>query len=537
MTAGSGGQSTPRGGAQGRAGDGAKRSFLQQAQLRSVCKKITNYIRVVDYIVLSTLHQLLMSSLGDLHHLFESVAPGYVEKKAEEEEEEPDSLLLNPKSSSKSDKPQPLFQVDIEFQAPDSIEFSPSGHEFAQRIDATIGDFVNMLKTVGTLISSEAFRRYTQPVINGRQDTVEINEGFDIVGLIEDNEEYNTVVETIKQCFDAHFEEVILYVKILEPHKAIYLANEQLDMSAHVDSTLEEWRELMDKFMGQDTLFKAIPLNATIGIFAGNNSRVKDLFLPSPRRCLEDIHRTLPQIAAELTTKLLAETSHAQERLQRNPDDVAEFVEYSEFLRVTNERQKEFGERGAAVNAMYALMADYHVSVPEADVASVRMMETSMGQVAHLVAQCESQQEERTNNFTTDIENSIETLRTKATELRAESEDKMLFDGETPMEEALEKLGGLEETFAVIKQDSERYEKYQEILKVPVTRYEEVETLEVNLRLKKNMWQGLHDWGEQIEAWSNAPFDTLNTEDMGVKVNKYAKIVSQCDKGAFRKNA
>ena len=32
-----------------------------------MCKKITNYIRVVDYIVLSTLHQLLMSSLGDLN--------------------------------------------------------------------------------------------------------------------------------------------------------------------------------------------------------------------------------------------------------------------------------------------------------------------------------------------------------------------------------------------------------------------------------------------------------------------------------------
>ena len=58
-------------------------------------------------------------------------------------------MLLNPKAAaSKSGKPQPLFQVDIEFQAPDAIEFSPSGHEFAQRIDATISDFVNMLKTV-----------------------------------------------------------------------------------------------------------------------------------------------------------------------------------------------------------------------------------------------------------------------------------------------------------------------------------------------------------------------------------------------------
>ena len=80
------------------------------------------------------------------------------------------------------------------------------------------------------------------------------------------------------------------------------------------------------------------------------------------------------------------------------------------------------------VDRMYALMADYHVSVPEADVASVRMMETSMGQVAHLVAQCESQQEERTTNFTNDIEKSIETLRSAATELRSDSEDKRLFD-------------------------------------------------------------------------------------------------------------
>ena len=71
---------------------------MQQAQLRSVCKKITNYIRVVDYIVLSTLHQLLMSSLGDLHYMFDSVVPGYVEPKVGEDEEEADALLIDRKS-------------------------------------------------------------------------------------------------------------------------------------------------------------------------------------------------------------------------------------------------------------------------------------------------------------------------------------------------------------------------------------------------------------------------------------------------------
>ena len=367
---------------------------------------------------------------------------------------------------------------------------------------------------VGTLISHEAFKRYTQPVINGRQDATEINEGFDIVGLIDDNDEYNNVCEGIKASFEAHFAEVVRYVRVLEPHKAIYLDNETFDVADHAEATLDEWRGLLDQFQAQDKMFEHIPLNAEVGIFAGNNARIKELFMPSPKRCLEDIHRMLPRIAAELTTKLLAETSHAQERLQREPQDVAEFVDYSEFLRTTNERQKEFGERGGDINKLYALCSEYRVSVADSDMASVRMMESSLGQVAHLVAQCESSQEEKTNNFTGSIESSIETLRNKASELRTESEDKRLFDGETEMSEALELLESLTATFDALKADSIRFEQYQEILKVPVTKYDDVETLEINLRLKRNMWQGLDDFEKQVEAWKTAAFDTLNTEQM-----------------------
>ena len=43
-------------------------------------------------------------------------------------------------------------------------------------------------------------------------------------------------------------------------------------------------------------LFNAIPLAASVGIFAANNQRIKDLFLPSPSRCLADIHRTPHEI-------------------------------------------------------------------------------------------------------------------------------------------------------------------------------------------------------------------------------------------------
>ena len=158
--------------------------------------------------------------------------------------------------------------------------------------------------------------------------------------------------------------------------------------------------------------------------------------MPSPRRCLDDINRELPKLAAELTTKLLNETTQAQEKLQSAPEDVAAFVEYSDFLQKTSARQKEFGERGAAVQAMYALMAEYSVPVMDAEAASMKMMETMQTQLTHLIAQVESSQEERTTQFTEDIETSIAQLRTKSTELFAESEDKSLFDGATEVSRA-----------------------------------------------------------------------------------------------------
>ena len=66
---------------------------------------------------------------------------------------------------------------------------------------------------------------------------MEINEGFDIVGLIEENDEYNQMVDGIKTSFDDHFMQVIEYVKILEPHKTLYLQNADVDMGSNPNPT------------------------------------------------------------------------------------------------------------------------------------------------------------------------------------------------------------------------------------------------------------------------------------------------------------
>ena len=134
-----------------------------------------------------------------------------------------------------------------------------------------------------------------------------------------------------------------------------------------------------------------------------------------------------------MTKKLLDEATHAQERLKSEPANVAEFVDWTTFLRETQGRAGEFSSRGSAVNAMHDLMTEYDVPVPDADAASAAMMDSMLSTLSALVSQQESTLEERTTDFAEDIKTAISELRTKTTELRAETEKPILCDGETGM--------------------------------------------------------------------------------------------------------
>ena len=159
------------------------------------------------------------------------------------------------------------------------------------QLDGTVSEFVNMLKSmVGTPIAKQD----TQSVIDGRQDSVEIKEGFETMGLIKENSKYNQTVEGIKTHIDAHLMEVIEYVKILEPHKSICLENAESSMDEFAEASLEEWKALLDKSQAQAAMFKAIPLTASVGgIFVATNARSKELLMPSPKPMLSETHRTL----------------------------------------------------------------------------------------------------------------------------------------------------------------------------------------------------------------------------------------------------
>ena len=511
---------------------GVKRSFLQQAQLRAVCERIRAFLRLVDSMILATAHGLIMSSLSELRALFEDTPKGHLSGAAAEASGAGAAETVGGGEGKRPSGLAPLFEVGIYFDT-DDIAFEPSRAELARAIDTTMIDYVSMLKTrIGSVLADAAFHKYTAPVINGRRDNPEPVEGLDIVALVEENEEHNAVVKAVRASFEGHFDEVLAYCELLQPHRATYLANRAVDTRVVADTlALDEWRELLERFEGQRRAFEAIETHATVGIFAGNASRLKEIFLPSPQRCLDELHAALPELAARRTAALLEETGHATSVLSGQPEGVTEFVAFSEFLAKTTGMQSELAERGKTIEDMYHLMAAFGVQARSDDVASVKMLGSQLTALSALVDDVAAGQEERTAHFAESIEASIGALRTRATEVLASSKDSRLTDGDTELADAIDLVAGLDEQLHEVKAESVRLAEYQEVLKRPVTRYDEVEDLEAAMRLKRNLWHGIHDWGAQVDEWNGAPFDALDPELMQKEVTKYAKTVSQCEKG------
>lgn len=81
-----------------------------------------------------------------------------------------------------------------------------------------------------------------------------------------------------------------------------------------------------------------------------------------------------------------------------------------------------------------------------------------------------------------------------------------------------------------LKEQATKYTHYQEIFKVAVSRYEELEEVYVDLTNKKMLWQSLHEWTGLMERWCEMPFESIDAEEISAKAQHYSKVVFQLEK-------
>ncbi len=77
----------------------------------------------------------------------------------------------------------------------------------------------------------------------------------------------------------------------------------------------------------------------------------------------------------------------------------------------------------------------------------------------------------------------------------------MILDPDTESDKVLEYVGSLLSTLDELQSKAFTYKTYQKNFKVEVTRFDDMEEVHAEVKLKQTLWESKRDWVSDNETW------------------------------------
>ena len=191
---------------------------------------------------------------------------------------------------------------------------------------------------------------------------------------------------------------------------------------------LQFFKDAITKYKGQIIEMNRMVTSLEVGIIVVDSSKLKEVLSPSPKRCLEDIEKLIPELAKIKNEELLSDLNGATRTLTSTPKTVEEFVEYLEFLQKTIDAQDEILNRFNNVADMYGMMEEYQVAIPEEEYALYQTLKPVFDRLKEVITGSESNKEEKMSKFITQLDQNILKLRSSILEVKNYAHHPMVIE-------------------------------------------------------------------------------------------------------------
>eukprot|EP01064_Diplonema_japonicum_P034413 TRINITY_DN7114_c0_g1_i1.p1 TRINITY_DN7114_c0_g1~~TRINITY_DN7114_c0_g1_i1.p1 ORF type:complete len:4107 (+),score=1152.60 TRINITY_DN7114_c0_g1_i1:350-12322(+) len=501
-----------------------RQTYIEQSQRRAVCRRLSAFIRLCDYMVVDSLAELAHKSVTELSECVkftDGSDSGAVSESV-------------PLDSDREAPPPALYYVDISFTG-QAITITPGLDEFLLSTDTIIKGFLDIICGVQRFIKSKQFKKYTKNA--GADQTVdEPCSGPDTRKMLERNDSYNKVVEGITGSHNQAFGKVLAYADSFNGFKVVYAKNAALDRDAikSADESLEWFRDEMQAYKGQSEDIDHIPAESHITIFSIKMEKLKTALEPSPKNCLRTLQELLPEIAREKNALLLNELREANTRLSEVPETVEGFVGYDKFHVLTSERLEQYRTRFETIKEMYREMdiGDPRIEYSKHD--SMVFFEGSkpeFDKLQALVQSVEESKESMKRGFAEKVDKDIVDLKDSLVDIVEQAANPIINDECEDTDKVIAYVQSLMETIDGIKQTERNLVGYQEGFQMSdPTPIPEIAEIHRDISDKLRLWQSLKDWQEITTKWKQTVFSKLDAPEIEAEVQKYDKTVKQVDR-------
>ena len=135
------------------------------------------------------------------------------------------------------------------------------------------------------------------------------------------------------------------------------------------------------------------------------------------------------------------------------------------------------------------------------------------------------------------MDNDIEEMEHELKVIKQEAQSPFILDINSPQEKIMETLSKLHKQSDEMQKKAHQYRTYQKNFKLEVAKFETLEEVSAELKLKLTLWEAMSEFDVVKQEWTDAPLTTLDMETMNTTVVKYGKTVYQLEKGLPPNNA
>ena len=532
-------------------GQAGKVSYTVLAQRRAEHRKLHGFIRLIDYMIRSNLHQLVVASTEHLLTFIEQ--PRQIDslddiamaleaepevEETEEQEEEQEELEATAEDAAGNEAP--VFEIETQEDA-DSLCFSPSRHGVQRELEKLLASFTITVSSVPDLSAEKSLREFTA--------LVEVEQASDdaLASMVASDPHYIELVSSVRDNLDSTFELAEECKEILVPMLDLVRENQALDIEQvkaeanEGSKSLADFEDDMVMYSSQTKKIQKLPALVKLGVLLVNSEQLRDKFLPAPQKCLDELQTLLPQLGNDKVQVLLAEINDANTQLNKTPPDVDEFCDYLEFLEHLESRQDEIKDLFELAEEHYDLMDNQNVFVPPDQRANFQSLTIEYSNMKTWLSERQSKKDEDIQQYTVMLEASIKMLHEDRKVASNASNDEMFLEytpnGMNLESDVMKRLTDLNNSAEEMKANADKIQRQQKLFNKHdtnssgvVERFEELKLVVDDITLKKKLWDALREFTELKETWTKTNFVDLDAEDMSNEVSAYNKIVMNAER-------
>ncbi|CAF1159117.1 unnamed protein product, partial [Didymodactylos carnosus] len=538
-----------------------KATYAEQANKRAHCRRLTNFIRLCDYLIVNTFHVLAVNSVQSLkNHFLEQLEStpskdeiiGYVEdirrkvdKPVGEGEEQQQPQQSVPTTEQRAPVPGlpsaideevtkhiPLFVTEMKLHL-DGLHYLPDVATFQSGIGHVIHSFQDTLLSLDNLLPDDAFDTFTRPYINEKFEEKTCGDGPDLRQMFNADYHFQDLIKDCNDSLEAGFNAAKLYADTFSEFHQFYAENEntnveKLKVEQH---DIEFFATSLAKYTREEQMAQLIDPKKPLGLLMIDATDAKTKLEPSPRRILDVINEILPKIAKAKTDSLKAEAQDATVKLETKPESTLDYVDSLTFLDEIQERIEPLEQEAEIVRMMYELIEQYKVPCPPEDIVSYSSLTTTLNSCRNAMDKALTERDAYVNRFVTLLDKDIEMLTQEVRQIKQDSQNPLLLDPYADKDKVKLLLDEYIKKIEIQQRTSHTYRLYQKNFKVEVTKFEELEEVYGELKLKELLWNSLQEWDTMLEEIKGADFNKLDHEQVAQTVNKYGKNVYQLERG------